>query len=76
MVIEKKMLLQIEMITDSTYDVQRLKNEKDMYLVTDESVISIIEDLIGEYENLQDEFKKFKQDVQDNYQPIPMQELI
>lgn len=76
MVIEKTMLLKIEEMTDYAYDVQKIKGEKDMYLVTDESVISIIEDLIGEYENLQDEFKKFKQDVEDNYKPIPMQELI
>ena len=42
-VIEKTMLLKIEEITGYAYDVTKMRNEKDMYLVTDESIIGMIE---------------------------------
>jgi len=41
-----------------------------------ESLISMIEDLYGEVEHIKEEFDMFRQDVQDNYQPIPYQEQI
>ncbi len=76
MVIEKTMLLKIEEITNCVYDVQKIKGEKDMYLVTSESVISMFEDLFAEIDSWKEKYEELKQDVQDNYKPIPIQELI
>ena len=75
-VIEKTMLLKIEEITGYAYDVTKMRNEKDMYLVTDESIIGMIEDLIVEIDDCKEKYKKLEEDVRDNYKPIPMQELI
>lgn len=41
-----------------------------------ESFISIIEDLYGEVEHLKEELNDLKQDMQDNYRPISIQEQI
>lgn len=76
MVIEKAMLLKIEEITNCVYDVQKIKGEKDMYLVTSESVISMFEDLFAEIDSWKEKYEELKQDVEDNYKPIPMQDLI
>ena len=76
MVIEKTMLLKIEEMTDYAYDVQKIKGEKDMYLITNEDVIGMFENLFAEIDSWKQKYEELKQDMQDNYQPIPMKELI
>lgn len=42
--------------------------------ITEDDVISIIEELVGEYENLQDKHNDLEQQIEDNYRPIPVAE--
>lgn len=42
--------------------------------ITEDDVISIVEELVGEYENLQDKYNDLEQQIEDNYRPIPAAE--
>lgn len=41
-----------------------------------EELLREYEDLQGSYEHLEDEFRDFKQDVEDNYKPMTKEEQI
>lgn len=42
----------------------------------EDDIISLLEDLVGKYQILKKEFEDYKQDVEDNYRPIPVAEQV
>lgn len=42
----------------------------------EDDIISVIEDLIGKYHILKEEYERLKQDLEDNYRPIPVAEQV
>lgn len=63
--IDEELLRKIASITRFTY------KDKGNF-ISYENVIAIIEDLIAEYDVLQEEYDDFKQNVEDNYEKRPM----
>lgn len=45
-------------------------------LVSIEELLGVIEDLDSELESLQEKYDDLKQDMEDNYRPIPIEEQI
>ena len=66
---EKKIIERAETLT--CYDYKRKDD-----LIPADSFIDIIEDLIIEIDHIQEELDDFKQDVNDNYEPITIKEQI
>ena len=66
--IDKKILKKVTDITNFTY-----KSKGDF--IAYEDVISIIEDLVCEYNVLKEKFEDYKENVRDNYRQITPQEM-
>lgn len=66
--IDKKIL---EKVTDITNFIYKSKGDFIAY----EDVISIIEDLVCEYNVLKEKFEDYKKNVRDNYRQITPQEM-
>ena len=60
---EYKMLKEIEEITNTDYEV------KDFIKV--ENLISIIEDLKIEYDDINEKFEEYKKNIEENYNLVP-----
>lgn len=45
-------------------------------IVSINEILGLFEDLKDDYDSLEEEFEDFKQDVEDNYKPIPYEEQI
>lgn len=65
---EYKMLKEIEEITNTNYEVGDF--------IKAENLIAIIEDLKIEYDRLDEEFNNYKQNIEDNYKQIKLEEQI
>ncbi len=57
----------IEKIVD--YEIEPMSLEED-------DVIGILEDLVGKYRTLEEELQNTKQDLEDNYRPVPISEQV
>ena len=57
-------------------DVEKTLGYKVDNLISVADLVSIIEDLLGAIENLQDEYDNLKQDIEDNYKPMSVEEQI
>lgn len=66
--INEELLQKVTNITNFTY-----KSKGDF--IAYEDIISIIEDLITEYDVLQEKYEDFKQEVEDNFKPLTNKEL-
>jgi hypothetical protein len=66
---EREMLNKVMEITYTTY-------EPEGYFIKGENLIVALEDLLTEYEGLQEKYDDFKQDVEDNYKQIPYERQI
>lgn len=66
--IDKKILEKVTNITNFTY-----KSKGDF--IAYEDVISIIKDLVCEYNVLKEKFEDYKENVRDNYRQITPQEM-
>lgn len=66
--IDKKILEKVTDITNFTY-----KSKGDF--IAYEDVISIIEDLVCEYNVLKEKFEDYKENIRDNYRQITPQEM-
>lgn len=51
------------------YEINSITLEKD-------DIIELLEELVGKYQILKKEFEDYKQDVEDNYRPIPIAEQV
>lgn len=76
--IKEDLIEKVMNITFTDYDVISLYNrekEKETYINIDNLLVAL-EDLLNEYNHLQEEYDDFKQDVQDNYRPMPIDEQV
>lgn len=69
MKIDEKLLKKIENIT---YTFYKKENNK----LCEDSIYSIIENLVMRYESLEEEFEDFKRDVEYNYRKLRMEEQL
>lgn len=51
------------------YEIEPMTLEED-------DVIGLLEDLVGKYRTLEEELENTKQDLEDNYRPIPVAEQV
>lgn len=51
------------------YEIEPMTLEED-------DVIGILEDLVGKYRTLEEELENTKQDLEDNYRPVPISEQV
>lgn len=51
------------------YEIEPMTLEED-------DVIGILEDLVGKYRTLKEELENTKQDLEDNYRPVPISEQV
>jgi len=58
------------------YTKRYLKEHFKKDLVSIEELISLIEDLKGDYDSAQEKIEDLEQDIKDNYKPIPYREQI
>ena len=69
-------LKRVEDITNTDYEIKWFDAENiDGYIESD-SLISMIEDLIGKVENLEEEIEDIKSDRDSNYRPVSVAEQI
>ena len=72
MIINKELANKIKSKTLNEYGI---KIEDKVYLEQND-VLSIIEDLLVEIENLEEKYEDLERDMQDNYKHIPVEEQI
>lgn len=63
-------------VTLTDYEIRWFDRSNKEGYIRAEDLISIIEDLICEVGYLKEEIEDIKQDIQDNYKPIPVAEQI
>lgn len=63
--IEKKLYERVSEITTTDYNVENNKVEVD-------NLLSMIEDLISEYDRIEEELEDIQNDMEENYQRIPV----
>lgn len=51
------------------YEIEPMSLEED-------DVIGILENLVGKYRTLEEELQNTKQDLEDNYRPVPISEQV
>lgn len=44
--------------------------------IEEDDVIGLLEDLVSNYHILEKEFEDYKQDIEDNYRPVPVAEQV
>ena len=63
-------------ITLTNYDIKWFDAENVDGYIEPDNIITMIEDLVYEIEYLKEKIKHIKQDIQDNYRPIPYSEMV
>ena len=63
-------------ITSTNYEIKWFDAENIDGHIDAIELVSIIEDLICEVDRLEEEIEDMKQDIQDNYKPIPVAEQV
>lgn len=72
MIVEEKFLKKIKSKTLAEYGVKLA----DKYYLDQNDILSIIEDLLLEIDNLEEKYEDLERDMQDNYRHIPIEEQI
>lgn len=58
-------------------DIEKIVGyEIESFEMIEDDVISLLEDLVGKYRTLEEELENTKQDLEDNYRPIPVAEQV
>lgn len=58
-------------------DIEKIVNyEIEPFEMTEDDVISLVEDLVNQYHILEKEFEDYKKDIEDNYRPVPVAEQV
>lgn len=71
-----EILKKVSEITLTDYEIKWFNAENiDGYIESD-NLFYMIEDLLYELNHLEEEFEDLKQDIQDNYKPIPVAEQV
>ena len=70
MYIDKDLLEKVKRITGYKYN-EKPSSEDDLVWVREINVLGIIEDLVEDYNHLEEIYKDFQQNVEENYEQIP-----
>ena len=58
-------------------DIEKIVGyEIETFEMIEDDVISLLETLVGKYRTLEEELENTKQDLEDNYRPIPVVEQV
>ena len=58
-------------------DIEKIVGyEIEPFEMIEDDVISLLEDLVGKYRTLEEELENTKQDLENNYRPIPVAEQV
>ena len=69
-------LKRVEEITGTNYDIKWTDSQNIEGFIFSEDLFHMIKDLICEVDRLKEEIEDIKQDIQDNYRPIPYAEQV
>lgn len=70
-----KILDRVSKITGNDYDIKWFDAENIDGYVDIKNVVSMLEDLVGEVERLEEEKEDLERDMRDNYKPISASEM-
>lgn len=56
--------------------INKITSTKYTEPITEDDVISIIEEIVNEYEHLLDRYNDLEQQIEDNFKPIPVAEQV
>ena len=77
--ISRKLIDKIEEATNGDYEVikfyNRIEDKEETYIPIDKLIVAL-EDMYVEYDHMKELYEDLKQDVEDNYRPIPPEEQI
>lgn len=77
--IDEKIINKVMDTTKTDYEAVKLYNrindKMETYINTD-NLITALEDMWVEYDHMKEMYEDLKQDVEDNYRPIPVEEQI
>lgn len=58
-------------------DIEKIVGYKiESFEMTEDDIISLLEDLVGKYRTLKEELENTKQDLEDNYRSVPISEQV
>lgn len=69
-----KLLEKVRQKTRQKINVFYMKEPEKETLIEDKEIINVIEDLLDAYESLEDKFRDYVRDVDDNYKQIKVSE--
>ena len=74
----KELLKEVSQVTGSHYEVRQMDYMEmtGTLMIALEELLGVHEELQMDYEHLEDTFRDYKQDVEDNYKPISREEQI
>lgn len=75
MIIEKDLYEKIKEKTLTYYDEFKVP-DKEQYYIESENINVMLEDLLNKINILEEEIEDIKQDIEDNYRPIPYSEQV
>jgi len=58
-------------LTDFEVDYKKDPDDEYVYVYSEEKINSMIEELIGAYDYIQEQFEDYKENVSENYKQIP-----
>ena len=70
MYIDDRTLKEVEDITNCSFNAIAT-DEKELFRVREINVLEMLDELCFRYRKLEEEYKDFQQNVEDNYQQIP-----
>ena len=70
MYIDKELLDEVEDITNCEFN-EIATDEKELFRVRETNILEMLEELCFKYRKLEEEYKDFQQNVEDNYEQIP-----
>ena len=77
--INDKLIEKVMAVTNTDYEVakfyNRIEEKYESYINADNLVVAL-EDMLVEYDHMKEMYDDLKQDVEDNYRPIPPEEQI
>lgn len=77
--INDKLIKKVMAVTNTDYEVakfyNRIEEKYESYINADNLVVAL-EDMLVEYDHMKEMYDDLKQDVEDNYRPIPPEEQI
>lgn len=77
--ISRKLIDKIEEATNTDYEVikfyNKIEDKEETYISIDKLIVAL-EDMLVEYDHMKEMYEDLKQDVEDNYRPIPVEEQI